>query len=237
MMRLLAIIMLFCGPAYAALTQAELDSVGVNLPEGAALPLDPGVPAVLIFADFDCPHICDAALAQTADQLAETGLVAGQDYRLAVVGMDPRDSAATAEEFISRQTPAHLRAAITLLQPGDEELAEMTRALGYGYVFDPELGRFAHPAARYVLAADGAVSAVIPAFDASPDALRTALLGARFGTGAAATSLILLCYGFDPVTGRYSLAIWRVLTAACLVTVLMLGGALAVAFRRERKLP
>lgn len=237
MMRVLALLMLLCGPAYAALTQAELDTVGVNLPKGATLPLDLGVSVVLIFADFDCPHICDAALAQTADQLAQTGLVAGRDYRLAVVGLDPRDSAATAEQFIARQTPAPMRAGITLLQPADAQLAAMTRALGYGYAYDPEPGSFAHPAARYVLAADGIVSAVVPAFGASPQALRARLVGARFGTGAAATSLILLCYGFDPVTGRYSLAIWRVLTAACLATVLILGGALAIAFRRERRQP
>lgn len=235
MIRLLAILCLLCGPAQAGLSRAELDRVGVDLPANAALPLGLERPAVLVFADFDCGHLCDAVLAQTADLLSETGLVAGRDYDLVVVGLDPRDTAAMGRDFVARQTPADMRGAVTLLRPDAARLKQMTGALGYGYVFDAELGQFAHPAARYVLARDGTVSAVLPAFGASGDGLRTAILGARFGTGSAATRLILLCYGFDPVTGRYSLAIWRVLSVLGAITVLVIGAGLGIALARERR--
>lgn len=236
MKRLLIILwLLTAGPAHAALTQAELDRVAVDLPEGASLPLGLERPAVLIFADFDCGHICDAVLTQTADLLARTGLEAGRDYALTVVGLDPRDSARMAADFIARDAPPDMRDAITLLRPDAARLAEMTQALGYGLAYDAERDSFAHPAARYVLEPGGRVSAVLPAFGTDEGDLRRAIVGARLGTGAAATRLILLCYGFDPVTGRYSLAIWCVLTVLGLGTAALIGAGLALAHWRERR--
>jgi len=235
MIRLLIILLMLSSPARAGLTQAEIDQVAVDLPAGAALPLGLDLPAVLLFADFDCQKLCDAMLGQTAELLGETGLVAGEDYRLVIVGLDPRDSAEDAKDYVERQASPEMLPAITLLQPDEERLAQMTEALGYGYVFDEEFDAFAHPAAPYVLAADGSVSGVLPAFAASAAKLRETIIGARLGTGATATRLILLCYGFDPVTGRYSLAIWRVLTVLSLFTLALLAGALATAFWRERR--
>ena len=236
MIRALTLLLLLCGaPAHAALTQAQLGRVRVDLPKDAALDLHLNLPAVLIFADFDCPQLCDAVLGETLGVMDETGLKAGKDYRLVVVRLDPRDSAAMGEAFLARQSPPEMRPAITLLTPDAAALGRMTRALGYGYVFDADHDNFAHPAARYVLNRDGRVTAVRPAFDTDPAAMRAALVGARFGTGGAATQLILLCYGFDPVTGRYSLAIWRVLVTLSTITMLILACAIGVALIRERR--
>ncbi|PVA08898.1 hypothetical protein DC366_16495 [Pelagivirga sediminicola] len=235
MIRAILLLLVLAGPAVAGLTQQQLDRVRVDLPEDAAVNFAPGLPTVLILADFDCSHVCDAVLAQTAGLLAEVGLAPGEDYALIVVGLDPRDDSATAQDFIARQTPTGMRPAIRVMQPDGPALERMTAALGYGYAHDAETGQFAHPAARFVLRADGGVSAVLPAFDAAPDALRRAILGARFGTGAIATQLIVLCYGFDPVTGRYSLAIWRVLSLLSGLTLLILGAGLGLAFWRERR--
>jgi len=209
--------------------------VRVDLPPGATLPLELDIPAVLIFADFDCGQLCDAILGQTAAALAQTGLTPGRDYRLVVVGLDPRDSAGSAEAFLEAQADPPLRAAATLLRPGQAELAAMTAALGYGYAHDAKEDRFAHPAARYVIAPDGRVRGVLPAFGSSDADLRAAILGAGLGTGTVVTRLILFCYGLDPETGRWSLQIRRVLMALALLTVAVLGLALTTAFLRERR--
>ncbi|MRX49918.1 hypothetical protein GI374_05530 [Paracoccus sp. S-4012] len=209
----------------------------VDLPPDAALPLGLDVPAVLLFADFDCGDLCDAILGQTAAVLAQTGLTPGRDFRLVVVGLDPRDSAASAEAFLAAQTDPPLRAAATLLSPNGARLAAMTAALGYGYAWDAVNDRFAHPAAHYVIAADGRVRNVLPAFAASEADLRAAILGAGLGTGPVATRLILFCYDLDPETGRYSLQIRRILMGLGLLTVASLLAGMTLAFRRERRSP
>jgi protein SCO1 len=47
--------------------------------------------------------------------------------------------------------------------------------------------------------------------------------------------VLLLCFHYDPVTGRYTLAVTRLLQLAAGLTVLTLGGTIALALRRERR--
>jgi protein SCO1/2 len=47
----------------------------------------------------------------------------------------------------------------------------------------------------------------------------------------------LLCYHYDPLTGKYGLAIAGTLRIAGTLTVLALGGFLLVMIRRELKRP
>ena len=54
------------------------------------------------------------------------------------------------------------------------------------------------------------------------------------GIERAATPVLLLCFHFDPTTGRYTLAITKVLQLAGLLTVLTIGALIGLAFRRER---
>lgn len=226
--------LLLATAAQAGLTAAELDRVVVAPPPGARLQLDLGRPAVLVFADVDCDTLCDAIVAQTAATLEDSGLAPGEDYTLVLVSLDPFDDAQSAADFVAAQIPPALLPATLLLRPDAPELQRITEALGYGYAFDAEADRFAHPAARFVLAADGRLSQVIPAFAATAAEMRAAIVGARPATGVI-ERLALLCYGFDPVTGRYSLAIGRVLTGGGVLTALLLGGGLALAFWREKR--
>ena len=222
--------------ACAGLTGEELARVSVDPPAGAKLDLKLGRPTVLLFADFDCGQLCEAVLAQTAETLAATGLSPRSDYALVVVGIDPRDGEAAATGFVHGQLPQDMLGSITALRPDARRLAEMATALGYGYAFDAENDRFAHPAVLYVLTARGEVSRVLPALQTTPDEMRAALAAAG-ETGAATLGdrLLMLCYGFDPVTGRYSLQIERVLMVLSAATLLIVAACLALAFCRERK--
>jgi protein SCO1/2 len=226
-------------PARAGLTAAELAGVAVTPPTGARLDLSlrgPKRPVVLIFADFTCGELCDAILAQTAGALAETGLSPARDYALAVVGIDPRDSLAQGRAFARAQVPPALLAQLTLLRPDAARLRRMTAALGYGFAYDAGNDRFAHPAVRFVLAADGRLSRVLPAFEAGPDELKAAILAA--GRGAAipfVRRLALYCYGYDPVTGRFSGLIERLTLLLAALTAIGLFSGIALALRRERR--
>ncbi|MGE0315071.1 MAG: SCO family protein [Lautropia sp.] len=228
------------GLARPGLSQRELDAVRAAPPADAALPpawraLTGRRPALLIFADFDCVSLCDPVLAETAAGLAATGLDSGRDFRLVVVGIDPDDPPSIARDFVDARIPTSLAPALVLRQPDPRALASLTHALGYRFVRDDSLVRFAHPAVRYVLTADGRVSRMLPAFGVAPADLRRALVEAGEGAiGSFGESLVLACYGFDPVTGRWSLAIERLLLASGVATALALALGVGVALRRER---
>ncbi|SLN65539.1 hypothetical protein ROJ8625_03349 [Roseivivax jejudonensis] len=236
MIRLALVLFAFAAPAAAGLTRAELAQVRADPPEGATIDLGTARPTVLIFADYDCGALCDAILARTAAALAGTDLALGPDYALVIVGIDPRDGPDAARAFVAGQAAPLPPERIETRTPDAETLEGLTDDLGYAYRYDEETDRFAHPSARYVLTAEGRVARVLPAFRAEPADLRRALIEASEGeVGTAFERIALACYGFDPVTGRYSLSITRAATLGGIVSTLLVAGGVLIALGRERR--
>ncbi len=52
---------------------------------------------------------------------------------------------------------------------------------------------------------------------------------------ARALPILLLCFHYDPTTGRYTLAILRVLQLGAAITVMVVAGTVMLALRRERR--
>lgn len=233
---------LTAAPAAAGLTRAELEAVGAEAAAGAAVPASLGLsdgrrPSVLVLADYDCAELCDPLLARVAAVLERTGLAPGADYRLAVASIDPRDGADAREVFLDAAVgQGAQRAAVLAPEMAPEALERLTAALGFRFAYDADADRFAHPATAYVLTPEGRVSRVFPPLVAEPADMRRAIVEAgRGAVGGLGERLALICYGFDPVTGRYSLLIERVLSAASLAFAAAVALALGLAFRRERR--
>ena len=63
-----------------------------------------------------------------------------------------------------------------------------------------------------------------------------ALVEASAGkVGTPVDALLLYCYHYDPMTGRYGLAIMRTIRMAGAATVLAIGAFILVMVRRERR--
>ncbi|HET9470312.1 MAG TPA: hypothetical protein VFO24_04345, partial [Usitatibacter sp.] len=91
----------------------------------------------------------------------------------------------------------------------------LARADGFRYRYEPERDAFAHAAGFAVVTPEGVISRGFPGVRFDARALGTALRQAgQGGVGAPASPLLLLCYHFDPLTGRYTLAILGWLRAA-----------------------
>src|SRR5207245_8240784 len=68
-----------------------------------------------------------------------------------------------------------------------------------------------------------------------PRDLRFALVEASAGrVGSPVDSLLLYCYHYDPMTGRYGLAIMRAMRLAGAATVLAIGSFIVMMLRREK---
>ncbi|ACL61632.1 hypothetical protein [Methylobacterium nodulans] len=233
--------------AQAGLSEADLAGAGLSPPAGARLPLALRFtdqtgrvlalgdalgerPALVLPVDFTCRTLCGPALAVVASVLAQTGLRPGADYRLIVLGLDPKDSLQEGRALLDAQVadPA-LRDATTLLRGEAAAVAGLTRAVGYHTAYDAEHDQFAHPAAVLAVTPDGHLSRALSTLALDGRDLRLALLEAGRGTiGGVAGRLAVLCYGFDAAHGIYTLAISRLMMIAAVLTVL--GVALALWF-------
>ena len=184
-----------------------------------------GRPALLLPVDYTCKTTCGPALSILTDAVSETGLVPGRDFRLVLVGIDPRDGAAEAHAFADPQIGGTPLAASTSILTGDgEAVARLTHAIGYSFTFDAANDAFAHPTGLVALTADGHVARALSSLALNPKDLKFALVEAGQGRiGGIITRLTLLCYGFDAAHGIYTASIARILQLAGAATVALVG--------------
>jgi protein SCO1/2 len=66
--------------------------------------------------------------------------------------------------------------------------------------------------------------------------VRLGLIEAASGKiGSPVDQLLLLCYHYDPATGKYGVTITRALRLAGAATVLGIGGFIVISLRRDRR--
>jgi protein SCO1 len=201
-----------------------------------------GTPAVVIFADYTCRTLCGPIVEFTVAGLTKTGLRAGIDYRLVVIGIDPHDGSAAAHamraQHIASGSPIG-RGAVFLSGP-DASIHAATQAVGLHYAYDPEHDQYAHPAAAYVVDSAGRVRRVMSPIGLDGGDLRLALVDAGQGAvGTFADRLHLLCYGFDPARGVYTERVTTLLAFSGVVTLIAVAGGIftLVAMQRRRSVP
>jgi len=253
-LRLLALLLLLDGSAFAGVSRAALDAAYVDSRPGAALPLNlefrddngqvrslasalAGRPAVLVFADYTCHTLCGPVLDFTIAALQRSGLQPGWAYNLIVIGLDPKDSVDVARALktshLANSDP--IGGAALFLSGSQAAVEQATAALGYHYTYDAEHDQFAHPAAAFVLNSKGEVTRVLSGLGLSGPDLRLALVEAGRGqVGALADRFRLLCYGYDPVRGIYAARIGALLQIAAAITLAAMAGGFLVLRRIAR---
>ncbi len=225
-------------PADAVLTEAD----GLHLRLGD---LYGQRPIILALGYFHCPSLCSVVRDDMLEALSHTGLRAGADYDLVVLSIDPAetraDAAATEADDAQRYPVAAGRetGAPTgwhFLVGDAGSVASIEAAVGFKSRYDVHLKQFLHPAGLVVLTPEGRVSGYVLGAGYHAGDLRTAVtIASTGGIAKAALPLLLICFHFDAATGRYTLAVMKVLRLAGIVTVAMIGTVLLLAFRRERR--
>lgn len=197
-------------------------------------------PAILAPVYYRCPNICGLTLSGLFGTLAQVGLTAGADYDVIAFSIDPRETPAVAAEAREEHLaafPTVVGDGISFLTGSEAAARTIADAIGFGYAWDPSIGQYAHAAAVAVVTPEGLVARYLRGLDAEPADLRLALVesgGGRIGT--LVDRFRMLCFSYDPQTGRYTPAIMTFLRLACGLVVIVLGGWLALQWRRERRL-
>jgi len=192
-----------------------------------------GRPTILALGYFNCPNLCGFVRADLMNALAH--LTQSVPYSLLVLSIDPAETAsaaASAEAADMAQTDVPHRDYLTGSATAVQALEQ---AVGLRARFDEATKQFLHPAGLVVLTASGTVSGYLLGVGYQPGDVSLALAQAANGVTAKAMPVLLLCFHFDPATGRYTLAIERLLNIACFLTVVVVGGTIYLALKRERR--
>jgi protein SCO1/2 len=197
-----------------------------------------GKPLLIVPVQHECPNICGVTLAGIAAAIdGQTRYRPGRDFVVVALGIDPREGPAAARDDLARlgrqRTDATWRpVAVT---GAEAAIRQVTDALGYRYAWSQPLRQYAHMSGTAVLTADGRMSSWLYGLAPTAAELDQALALARSGrSGGIMQRVLLLCFHYDPQTGRYSLAITRALRIAGILTALGIGIALLALSRHAR---
>jgi protein SCO1/2 len=113
-------------------------------------------------------------------------------------------------------------------------IAEVARAVGFGYRKDEKTGQYAHAAGIFVATPDGRLSRTLYGVEFAPRDLRLSLVEAsRGGVGSSMDRVFLACYDWDRSSGTYGVAAMRLVRVGSVLTALLLGGLLAALWWRD----
>lgn len=236
-------------PALREITYAQ--RTGNSLPARATLQDEQGTavrladiaggkPLILVLGYYHCPNLCSVVRADLFHALQRTDLVGGRDYQFVSVSIDPaetpRDAASAKADDIRRFPAAGASAGWHFLTGRTETVQAIAAAVGFGNRRNvPQPTQFIHPAGIVFLTPAGVISSYLLGVGYKPSDVRLAVTRASRGTvQAAALPILLLCFDYHESTGRYTLAVMKLLRLAGALTVLTVGLTVFLAFRRDR---
>ena len=259
-----AAIMLALPGTPSAVPLPPVDRVGFEPRAGAALPRDAvfadesgrsarlasylhGRPAIVVPAYYGCSNLCTTTLRATRAALDAAGLRAGRDVEVVAISIAPLETPALAHAKKREVLGASADAPDDgwhFLTGTDAAIARVTRALGYRYAYAADERQYAHAAGIAIAAPSGRIARVLYGVSFSPRDLRAALASATpittststaAGEGGDAPPTWLLCFHYDPKSGRYTFAAMSAVRAAGLLVLAGLAGYATLAWRRERR--
>ncbi len=197
-------------------------------------------PVILVLAYYRCPMLCNQVLNGVVDGLRGISFDAGADFQVVVVSFDAREQSslaaakkATYVEHYGRPDTEDGWHFLTGAQPSIDRL---TQAVGFPYLYDSARDQFIHDSGIMILTPEGRVSRYLYGIDYPSRDLRLALVEASDRRIASPMDhVMLLCFHYDPASGKYSASILALVRIAGVVTIAVLGTFLFRAWRRERK--
>jgi protein SCO1/2 len=197
-------------------------------------------PVVLNLVYFQCPMLCTQVLNGLLKSSQALPLQMHQDYEVISVSIDPAETpemaAAKKERYAGSYRRPGAREGWHFLTGEQAQIERLAAAVGYRYHYDERSQQYAHPSGIIVLTPEGRISRYFYGIDYHPTDLRLGLVESSQGRiGTLADQVLLLCFHYDPATGKYGFVIAGALRIAGLATVAILGGFLVVMFRREMR--
>jgi protein SCO1/2 len=196
-------------------------------------------PVVLSFVYYKCPMLCTEALNGLVRAMRALAFNAGEQYDVITVSFDPRETSALAaakkKAYVERYGRAGAARGWSFLTGDAGTIRRLTRAAGFRYAYDAELDQYAHATGLVVLTPRGRISGYLYGVEYAAGDLRLALVRAAAGAiGSPIDRLLLYCYHYDPLTGKYGLLVTRVLRIAGVFTVLAMAATIVGLNRRPR---
>lgn len=196
-------------------------------------------PVILALVYYECPMLCTQVLNGLVSALGVMNFEAGREFDVVAVSFNPKEGPGLASQkkaaYMERYGRPHTAGGWHFLTGSEDSIRRLTSAVGFRYTFDDESKQFAHGAAIQVLTPKGVLARYFYGIEFSARDIRFGLIEAseeRIGTRI--DDVLLLCYHYDPSSGKYGTVVLGLVRLGGIATVLAFLAFLIVSLRRER---
>ena len=197
-------------------------------------------PVILALVYYQCPQLCNQVLNGVCQTLKAVDFEPGEDYELVVVSFDPTEepdlAAAKKRSYLHRLNREGGEQGWHFLVGEQPEIEALAKTVGFRYEYNEKSKQYAHASGITIATPSGRLARYFYGIDYPPRDVRLGLIEASTGKiGSPVDVILLFCYHYDPTTGKYGLAILRLIQVAGALTVFGLGAFIVVALRTEKK--
>jgi protein SCO1 len=196
-------------------------------------------PVILSLVYHECPMLCSEVLNGLLSSLRVLKFDIGKEFDVLTVSFNPREDSALAntvkESYLKRYKRAGAEAGWHFLTGDQTSIDRLTKAVGFHYSYDSKKNLYAHSAGIMVLTPQGRLSRYFYGIEFAPKDLRLGLVEASQNKiGSVVDQILLFCYHYDPVTGKYGFVIMTAIRMLGVLFVLGLGTYIGLLLRREQ---
>lgn len=238
----------------------QLQTVGIDQKLGSQLPLDAEFkdengnvvplgsffnqkkPIILALVYYECPMLCNEVLNGLTGSLKGISFDAGKEFDVVAISFDARENDKAGltqnkkESYLNRYKRPGAENGWHFLTGTQSEIDKVTQAVGFNYSFDEKTNQFAHAGGIMIATPDGKLSRYLYGIDYSPKDIKFSLIdSADYKIGNPAEQLFLYCFHYDPASGKYGLAILRVLRIAAVATIIGIAALLLMFWRKGKR--
>jgi len=237
-----------------------LQNIGIEQKLGDSLPMDAefknedgkpvklgdyftkGKPVILAFVYYECPMLCNQVLNGLSGSLKGISFEAGKDFDVLAISFDARENDKPdlaknkKASYVERYGRPGAESGWHFLTGTKDSIEKATKAAGFSFKWDERSNQFAHAGGIMITTPDGRLARYLYGIDYAPKDLKFGLMESADGrVGNPADQLLLYCFHYDPSTGKYGLAILRVIRLGAVATLIGMGAMAFVFWRRNKR--
>lgn len=196
-------------------------------------------PVILVFAYFRCPRLCHEVMNGLVRCLLDVPFDVGKDFNVVTVSFDARETPGQAtaikKTLLERYGRAGAEAGWHVLTGSEDAIKQLADAVGFRFTYDALHDQFAHASGIVVLTPTGKAARYFYDVRFVPRDVRLALVEASSQQiGTVADQVLLYCFHYDPVEGRYGPLVMRLVRLGGVLTLMGIAIFVYVLWRRER---
>jgi protein SCO1 len=189
----------------------------------------PGRPVILTLNYYTCPMLCHMTLSGLVEAMTDITWTAGNEFKVITLTINPSETPKQAamfkEAYLRRYGREGAENGWAFLTGEEAHIRALADAIGFKYRFVPQTGEYAHGSSIQFITPDGRISRYMHDVLFEPRDVRLALVEASQGTIGTTMDRVLLfaCMAWDPTSGSYAPAAWKIMRSGGALTVVLLA--------------